>query len=120
MRLPAILMIGSFYVGCDGVDNNADIKTLFENACASPDPVVDVEWLQELKISLDHHEYIVQGKYLSEKVFYVKTICINCSMVPPTPTLYDCSGTIVRKFTNSAKDQDDLKKLTMDRILYPI
>jgi hypothetical protein len=118
MRFTVILIIVAICVGCEDI-NNADINTHFENACSSPDPMVDVEWIQELKNSLGTYDYIVQGRYLSDRVFYVKTICVNCLMLPPTPTLYDCSGTIIRKFNDSPKDQDDLKKLTMDMILYP-
>lgn len=118
MRLAAILIIAAFGVGCDD-PYNADINTLYENACSSPDPIVDVEWIQKLRDSLSTYDHIVQGNYLSETVFYVKTICPNCLMLPPTPTLYDCSGTIIKKFTDSGRDQDELKKVTMDKILYP-
>lgn len=116
--VPIAIVISAVCVGCDTTDTNADINHLYNNACSSPDPVVDVEWVKELKSSLRQYESIVQGKYLSETVFYVLTICPNCSMLPPTPTLYDCSGTIIRKFNNSAQDQRDLKKLTVESVLY--
>jgi hypothetical protein len=120
MRFAAFLpiAIAALYIGCEDADSNADINTLFENACSSPDPLLDVEWLQEIKNSLEPYDAIVQGKYLSETVFYVIPICINCSMVPPTPTLYDCSGTIIKKFNENGSDQDDLIKLKMERILF--
>ena len=118
MKLAAILAIIALCVGCDEFNNNADNKTLFENACSSPDPIVDVEWIQELKSSLTMYEALLEGQYLSERVFYVRISCINCMSLPPTPTLYDCSGTIVRKFTLSDMDQEDLKKLKFERILY--
>ena len=119
MKLAAILVIIAFCVGCDDFDNNADNRSLFENACSSTDPLEDVEWLQELKGSLTMYDVIVEGQYLSERVFYVTKMCANClfSYIPP-PTLYDCSGTVVRKFTDSGMDQDDLKMIKFERILY--
>ena len=120
MRLVAFLpiAIAVLHFGCEDANTNADINNHFENACSSQDPLVDVEWLQEIKSSLTVYESIVQGKYLSETVFYVITICPNCSMLPPTPTLYDCSGTIIKKFNDNGSDQDELKKLKVERVLY--
>ena len=120
MRFAAFLVIAAFYVGCDD-DNNADVNTLFNNACSSPDPIEDVEWMREFKNSL--HDCgcglsIVQGQYLSETVFYLWRTCPTGVWVLGPPTLYDCSGTIIKKFNDTGKDLDDLKKLTLERIIY--
>jgi hypothetical protein len=107
-------MIAAFLLfGCDENEYEAT------NACVSEDPM-SVEWVQELKKSLTNcvcETSIIKGKYLDETVFYVAVTDPVCNSVF-APTLYDCSGTIIKKFIVNSKDYDNVNKIVAGEILY--
>ena len=114
MRFLILLIPTCMLLGCD--DDNGVVG----NACAAENPIEDVEWLQELKNSLTNctcEQSIIQGQYLSKTVFFVATTDPACSSVF-APTLYDCSGTIIKKFGTTEKDRDELNKLRFEEVLY--
>jgi len=114
MRLALFLVASVLLFGCE--EENA-ART---NACALQDPM-DAEWLQELKNSLKYscgcETSIIQGKYLNETVFYTANTDPRCNSVF-APTLYDCSGTIIKKFTVIGTDNDDVNKIVREVVLY--
>lgn len=113
MRLAFFAAIAILLFCCD---NDSDVAA---NACASQDPM-ELEWIQELKNSITNctcETSIVRGKYLDETVFYVMITDPLCSAVF-APTLYDCSGTIVKKFSIYGKDHDDVNKIVFEEVLY--
>jgi hypothetical protein len=106
MRLALFLILAVLLFHCEDDSDAAG------NACAAEDPM-SVEWLLELKSSIKlncgSETSIIRGKYLNETVFFVTITDARANYVF-APTLYDCSGTIVRKFSMNGKDQDDVAK----------
>lgn len=114
MRLCFLLIPIGFLFACENDGSSV------QDACVSRDPMEEVEWLIELKNSLTNctcETSIIRGKYLDETVFYVAITDPACLSIF-APTLYDCSGKIVRKFNDTGKDQDDLQKLHLEEVLY--
>lgn len=113
MRRALLFIIAVILFRCD------DDHDVVSNACTLEDPM-DAEWLQELKNSLTNcvcETSIIQGKYLDETVFYTMITDPVCSSVF-APTLYDCSGTIVKKFSVYDKDHGDVNKIVAEEVLY--
>ena len=90
------------------------------SACSANDPVSEVGWVNTLKNSITNCSCLVsviRGTYNSETVFFTAVTDPLCDVVL-TPTLYDCDGVIVKTFTDSVDDQEDLQNLIHDSILY--
>jgi len=114
MRFLILFMTTCILIGCD------DDSAVGPNACTAENPIGEVPWLQELKNSITHctcEQSIIQGRYLSETVFYVAVTDPACSSIF-APTLYDCSGTIIKKFGMTEKDREDLRRLRLEQVLY--
>jgi len=113
MKLTLFFIIAVLFFCCE---HDSDITA---NACTSQDPM-NVEWVQELKNSITNcscETSIIRGKYLDKTVFYVMITDPACSSVF-APTLYDCSGTIIKKFSIYSKDHDDVNKIILQEVLY--
>ena len=114
MRFLILLLTTCIAFGCD------DECGLAVDACTAEDPIAEVEWLRELKNSLADctcQQSINQGEYLGETVFYVVITDPLCSSFF-APTLYSCSGTIIKKFGTTEEDQEELRKLSFEQELY--
>jgi hypothetical protein len=98
--------------GCE--DNN------LSKQCSAGETEVD-ELIDEIKASLNNcgcDISIIQGTYKGQTVFFTSITDPACNSID-TPTLYDCSGNVVRIFTASESDQKELtEKVSRDQVLY--
>ena len=90
------------------------------SACSANDPVSEVGWVSMLKNSITNCSCLVsviRGTYDGETVFFTAVTDPLCNVVA-TPILYDCDGNKVKTFTESPADQEDLKNLIYQSVLY--
>lgn len=112
-KIILIVTIGLLILSCDKIDKPA------KNECVLDNPIEDFAWLKAMKTNLTNCSCeisIIQGTYNNQTVFFEKltdTLCDGVDM----PTLYDCTGKVVRIFT-SADYQTFNNLVVCDKILY--
>ena len=110
-RFALILMI----LMAQGCEDNSPSRR-----CSAGETEVDA-LIDEIKASLTNcgcDISIIQGTYKGQTVFFTAITDPACNSID-TPTLYDCSGNVVRIFTTSESDQKELaEKVSRDQVLY--
>jgi hypothetical protein len=103
-------------IGCNDSDPSPD------NACPTAATLDDFPWVSNLMESADafcascEHSVAI-GKYNDQTVIFLTMTDPLCNSTFQGP-LHDCSGTIVKYFSNSSEDQAEFQKVTIDSILY--
>jgi hypothetical protein len=91
-----------------------------EVVCPTAETLDATPWLAELKSSITNctcEISIIQATYKGKTVFYKGMTDALCNGID-IPTLYNCSGNVVKSFTDSAADQEDLKNISIVEVLY--
>ncbi len=77
-----------------------------DNTCNCNDPLKDLAWLKEIKISLADcvcQQSIMQGKYQEKTVFYIaNTDPVGNSIFDVV--LWDCNGNVVKEYKDDQQD----------------
>lgn len=92
--LIAIVLILSLQFSCEESTTTNDEELL----CNTENPLEDIDWLNELKESLENNNWqslIIEYKYKGEDVFYVDP-CYNCP--DGMSTVYNCEGDVLCGF----------------------
>jgi hypothetical protein len=87
-----------------------------------------IPWIAELKKTVKNgpcgsenqcRTSLVEGIYYGQVVFYIAIGGALCDKAGDATTLYNCEGKIVKVFTTSTADQQELySKVTRDKVLY--
>jgi hypothetical protein len=111
--------IGSLILALCAV--SCDDKRIGTNACTDSATIDNVPWLVDLKNSMTDctcELSIIKGKYQGEHVIFIALTDPLCDGID-TPTLYDCYGNEVRRFTESAADQKELmENVSRDSVIH--
>ena len=112
-KIILIVTIGLLILSCNKSDK------LTKTECVLDNPIEDFAWLKAMKTNLTNCSCeisIIQGTYNNQTVFFEKLTDMLCDGVD-MPTLYDCTGKVVRIFTSN--DYKTFYNLVTDnKVLY--
>jgi uncharacterized protein YcfL len=107
-KLSLIIITLILLIGCEKNDNT----------CNCNDPLKDLVWLKELKVSLTNcscEMSIIQGTYNKQTVFYQAMTDALCDGIYPI-VLLDCNGVTVKSYESANQVPDN--EITNIKVLY--